>query len=66
MLQKLILIRHLGSIHHFWLFLENMSSGHVTGQNTNSLQKTDCKNIDKPQSYTPLIFGRQLGHQTPS
>jgi hypothetical protein len=59
------LIRHLGSIHHFWLFWQNTSSGHVAGENTNSLQKPDCKNIAKSQSYALLIFSRHLGHQAP-
>jgi hypothetical protein len=27
-----------------------MSLGHVAGQNTNSLQKTECKNVAKSQS----------------
>jgi hypothetical protein len=54
--KNLILICHLGSIHHFWLFWQNMSSGHVAGQNINS-----CKRLN-----ASLIFGRHLGHQTPS
>jgi hypothetical protein len=60
MLKKLILIRHLGSTQHFWLFCQNMSWDHVAGQNINSLQKTECKNIAKSQSYAPLIFSRHL------
>jgi hypothetical protein len=39
-----------------------MSSGHVVGQTTNSLQKTECNNVVKAQSYPPLIFGRHLKH----
>jgi hypothetical protein len=49
-LKKLILIRHLGPIQRFWLFWQNMSLGHVAGQNINSLQKTECKNFAKLQS----------------
>jgi hypothetical protein len=63
MLKNLILIRHLGSINHFWLFWLNMSSGHVARQNKNSLQKTECKNAAESQRYTPLIFSRHLEYK---
>jgi hypothetical protein len=61
-LKKLILIRHLGSIQHFWLIWKIRSSGLVAGQNMNSLQKIECKNSAKFQSYLHLIFGCHLGH----
>jgi hypothetical protein len=38
-----------------------MSLGNVSGQNT-----TVAKNVAKSQSDAHLIFGRHLGHQTPS
>jgi hypothetical protein len=59
MLKNPILIRRLGSIHHFWLIQQNMSSGHFAGQNTYILQ-TECKNVAKSQSNAPLIFSRHL------
>jgi hypothetical protein len=37
-----------------------MSWDHVGGQ------KTECKNIDKSQSYALLIFSRNLERQPPS
>jgi hypothetical protein len=43
-----------------------MTLSHVAGQNENSLPKTECKNDQKFHSYAPFIFGRHLGHQTPS
>jgi hypothetical protein len=36
---------------------------HVAGQNKNSLQNTERKNVGQFQSYAPLIFGHHLGHR---
>jgi hypothetical protein len=44
---NLILIRHLGSIHHFWFIWQNMSSGHSF-----SLQKTKFKNVSAILNWT--------------
>jgi hypothetical protein len=58
--RNLILIRHLGLIHHIWPTSQNLTLGHAAGQNKNSLQKTERKNLFKFQNYAPIIFGRHL------
>jgi hypothetical protein len=54
------------AIFDLWLIWKNMLLIHVAGKNTYALQQTERKNIGKCLSYATLIFGRHIGHQSPS
>jgi hypothetical protein len=66
MMEKPILIRHLGSNHHIWLLWQDLTPGFIADQYKNSLQKTDCKTVCKIRSDANFIFGGHFVFLTPS